>query len=99
MAPNNRVVNQLFGVQHGLSMGILTFDWGQITYNISPLSVPWWAAANIGLTVVFFYWIIVPILYVRRSCFFSPFSLSHYFMAVHERLVHLLPSFGVLTLL
>ncbi|KAF8263625.1 OPT oligopeptide transporter [Lactarius quietus] len=50
MAPNNPKVNQLFGVTHGLSMGILTFDWGQITFNGSPLPVPWWAAANIGAT-------------------------------------------------
>ena len=70
MAPNNRVVNQLFGVTHGMAMGVLTFDWGQITYNLSPLSVPWWAAANVGLTIVFFYWIITPILYVRCYCFF-----------------------------
>src|SRR5260221_582024 len=98
MAPNNRVVNQLFGVTHGMAMGVLTFDWGQISYVISPLAVPWWAAANVGLTIVVFYWIIAPILYVRRSCF-SPFPLSYYFIAVHERLVHFLPSFGILTLL
>jgi len=79
MAPNNRVVNQLFGVTHGMAMGVLTFDWGQITYNLSPLSVPWWAAANVGLTIVFFYWIITPILYVRCSWIFSvpAFSLFH----------------------
>ena len=70
MAPNNRVVNQLFGVTHGMAMGVLTFDWGQISYNISPLSVPWWAAVNLGFTIVFFYWILTPILYVWYSCFF-----------------------------
>ena len=53
-------------------MGILTFDWGQIAYNISPFCTPWWVAANAGFTIVFFYWFITPILYVRRSCFFSP---------------------------
>jgi hypothetical protein len=69
MAPNNAKVNQLFGVTHGLSMGILTFDWGQITaFNYSPLPVPWWAAANVGFTVVFFYWFLLPILYVRSPC-------------------------------
>jgi hypothetical protein len=73
MAPNNRVVNQLFGVMHGMAMGVLTFDWGQIAYNISPLSVPFWAAANVGITIVFFYWIITPILYVRRSYLFFSF--------------------------
>ena len=30
IAPNNIKVNQMFGVTHGLSMGLLTFDWGQI---------------------------------------------------------------------
>ena len=64
IAPNNSKVNQLFGTFHGLSFGLLTFDWGQITFNGSPLPVPWWAAANIGLTVVFFYWFLVPVLYV-----------------------------------
>ena len=70
MAPNNRVVNQLFGVTHGMAMGILTFDWGQIAYDSSPLFTPWWAAANIGLAIVIFYWIITPILYVRHPCSF-----------------------------
>ncbi|KAH9955686.1 small oligopeptide transporter [Russula dissimulans] len=63
IAPHNPTVNQLFGVTHGMSMGLLTFDWGQISFNNSPLPVPWWAAANIGATVVFFYWFLVPILY------------------------------------
>ena len=72
IAPNNRVVNQLFGVTHGMAMGILTFDWGQITYNGSPLVVPWWVAANGGLTIVIFYWIIIPILYVSHSLFSTP---------------------------
>ena len=69
MAPNNRVVNQLFGVTHGMAMGILTFDWGQIAYTGSPLATPWWVAANVGLTIVIFYWIIAPIIYVRHSFF------------------------------
>jgi hypothetical protein len=98
MAPNNRVVNQLFGVTHGLSMGVLTFDWGQISYNGSPLATPWWAAANTGIAIVIFFWIIAPILYVGLLVF-CPLPLSHYFIAVLERLVLRLPSFGVLTLL
>ena len=79
IAPDNRVVNQLFGVTHGMAMGILTFDWGQIAFNDSPLVSPWWVAANLGLTIVIFYWIIAPILYVRCSFLpaptvaFSPF--------------------------
>jgi len=66
IAPNNAKINQLFGVTHGLAMGVLTFDWGQITaFTGSPLPSPWWAAAHTGISVVFFAWILVPILYVR----------------------------------
>ena len=71
MAPNNVKVNQLFGVRHGLAMGILTFDWGQIAATGSPFITPWWVAANIGITIIFFYWFLVPILYVRPPCFDS----------------------------
>ncbi|KAI0247351.1 OPT oligopeptide transporter [Lactifluus subvellereus] len=64
IAPNNVKINQIFGVSHGLGMGVITFDWGVITaFIVSPLVVPWWAAANVGIAVVFFYWFIVPILY------------------------------------
>jgi hypothetical protein len=69
IAPNNAKVNQLFGVSHGLAMGILTFDWGQIAFIGSPFPIPWWAAANIGFSVAFFYWFLLPILYVRPPCF------------------------------
>ena len=59
-----------------MAMGVLTFDWGQITaFTGSPLASPWWATANIGFTVFFFYWIIIPILYVRCP-FLDPFYLS-----------------------
>lgn len=51
-------------------MGIFTFDWGQVTaFNGSPLAIPWWAMANCGVTIVLFYWILLPILYVRPPCF------------------------------
>jgi OPT oligopeptide transporter protein len=54
-------------------MGVLTFDWGQLTaFQGSPLLIPWWSAANVGLAVVLFYWILLPILYVSpRSTFHS----------------------------
>lgn len=32
IAPNNIVVNQLFGYVNGLGMSLVTFDWAQITY-------------------------------------------------------------------
>ncbi|KAH9167234.1 small oligopeptide transporter [Lactarius sanguifluus] len=81
IVPNNAKVNQMFGVTHGMAMGLFTFDWGQIAYNGSPLPVPWWAAANIGITVVFFYWFLVPILYFTNVWYtgFMPLVSSHSF--------------------
>jgi hypothetical protein len=32
------------------------------------LPVPWWAIANIGISMVVFYWIVTPIIYVRIDC-------------------------------
>ena len=75
IAPNNAKVNQIFGVRHGLAMGILSFDWGQISFAIDPFPTPWWAAANTGFNIIFFYWFLVPILYVRRNCY----CLSRFF--------------------
>jgi hypothetical protein len=81
IAPNNVKVNQFFGVSHGLAMGILTFDWGQIAFAGSPFSIPWWAAANTGFSIAFFYWILVPSLYVRRHYFYlSRFSFSEHWL-------------------
>lgn len=43
MAPQNPVVNQLFGGQTGLSLLPITFDWTQIAgYVGSPLIPPWY---------------------------------------------------------
>jgi hypothetical protein len=63
IAPQNRVINQLFGVSTGLGMSVLTFDWSQITWIGSPLTTPWWAEVNIGIGFILFYWIITPIMY------------------------------------
>jgi hypothetical protein len=42
MAPQNVVVNQIFGGQTGLSFLPITFDWTQISgYVGSPLVPPW----------------------------------------------------------
>lgn len=40
IAPNNLVVNALFGTSTGLGMGIFTFDWSLISYIGSPLVTP-----------------------------------------------------------
>nr|ODN93225.1 OPT family small oligopeptide transporter [Cryptococcus depauperatus CBS 7841] len=66
IAPNNNIVNELFGVSTGLGMSILTFDWTQITWIGNPLTTPWWAEVNIGLGFLLFYWILTPILYYNN---------------------------------
>ena len=40
IAPNNLVVNALFGTSSGLGMGVLTFDWSMISFIGSPLVTP-----------------------------------------------------------
>jgi hypothetical protein len=94
-ALDNLVVNQLFGVNTGLGMGILTFDWSQIIWIGSPLTTPWWAEANVGAGFILFYWIVVPIIYYTNVgpctsnspvvCYhthlFSPYSSQTWYTA------------------
>jgi OPT family small oligopeptide transporter len=68
LAPNNVVINQLFGVNRGLGMSILTFDWATITTaNSSPLMAPWWSEVNVLFGFVLFFWIITPALYYTNT--------------------------------
>jgi hypothetical protein len=63
VAPKNVPVNQLFGVRSGMGMGVLTFDWSQISWIGSPLmgkflvlylySGPCW----LRVFLLFFFWI------------------------------------------
>ncbi|KAJ2906185.1 hypothetical protein MKZ38_002610 [Zalerion maritima] len=56
IAPQNAVVNQLFGGVTGISLLPITFDWTQIAgYIGSPLIPPWHAIANTLIGVVFFF--------------------------------------------
>ena len=56
IAPNNVVVNQLFGGTTGLSLIPITFDWTQITGFVgSPLVPPFHAIANTLMGVLIFY--------------------------------------------
>lgn len=41
IAPDNIVVNQLFGYVTGLGMSLITFDWAQITYISEYVFVEW----------------------------------------------------------
>ncbi|KZO90436.1 OPT oligopeptide transporter [Calocera viscosa TUFC12733] len=78
IAPNNFVVNSLFGYQTGLGMGFVTFDWSQIAYTGSPLVTPWWAQANVFACLVIIYWIAAPIMYYKNVFFaqYLPMSSS-----------------------
>jgi OPT family oligopeptide transporter len=56
MAPDNPMVNQIFGGSTGLSVIPITFDWTQITGFLgSPLQTPWHAIANIMIGVTTFF--------------------------------------------
>ncbi|KAN0134939.1 OPT domain containing protein [Lactarius tabidus] len=72
IAPNNVVVNSLFGSISGLGMGLFSFDWGMITSMGSPLVIPWWAQINMMTGFILFGWIICPILWAKNA-FFSQY--------------------------
>jgi OPT family small oligopeptide transporter len=72
IAPNNVVVNTLFGTNTGLGMGLLTFDWSMITYIGSPLVTPWWSELNTTAALVICFWFITPILYFTNT-FYSKY--------------------------
>ena len=64
----NIVINQLFGTERGLGMGLLTFDWSQAAWVGSPLMIPWWAEVHMFLGFVIFWWIVQPALYYTNVC-------------------------------
>lgn len=47
LVPKNVPINQLFGVESGLGMSVITFDWTQVSWIGSPLMVPWWAEVHV----------------------------------------------------
>lgn len=50
-------------------MGLLTFDWSQISYLIPPLVIPWWAQVNIFIGFAIAFWAVAPaIYYTNVSC-------------------------------
>ncbi|KAG9312692.1 OPT oligopeptide transporter protein-domain-containing protein [Chiua virens] len=76
IAPDNVVVNQLFGYQSGLGMSLITFDWSQISYIGSPLATPWWAEANIAVAFMFFIWFLTPVLYYTNTWYAAYLPIS-----------------------
>ncbi|PPQ71007.1 hypothetical protein CVT26_014269 [Gymnopilus dilepis] len=78
IAPNNVVVNALFGNTTGLGMSILTFDWSQIAFIGSPLVTPWWSQMNTGVAFVLMFWIVAPALYFTNVWNTAFFPISSY---------------------
>ncbi|KAF8168231.1 OPT oligopeptide transporter [Crassisporium funariophilum] len=78
IAPNNVVVNALFGTNTGLGMSILTFDWGMIAFIGSPLVTPWWSQMNTGVAFVIMFWLVAPILYFSNVWNSAYFPISAY---------------------
>jgi OPT family small oligopeptide transporter len=75
-APNNTVVNNLFGMSTGLGLMPTTFDWSQIAYNGSPLVVPFWAQANVFAGWLVIFALVTPILYYTNTWYTSYLPLS-----------------------
>lgn len=64
IAPNNVIVNQLFGSRTGLGMLPITFNWNQVAgYAGSPLIPPFFAVGNIFASIVVVFWILTPIIH------------------------------------
>lgn len=75
-APDNKVVNNLFGMTTSLGYLPTTFDWGQIAYNGSPLVVPFWAQANVFAGWFCVYAMAAPILYYTNTWFTAYLPLT-----------------------
>jgi OPT family small oligopeptide transporter len=76
IAPNNLVVNALFGTNTGLGMSVLTFDWSMIAFIGSPLVTPWWSQMNTGAAFILIFWIIAPIVYFTNTWNTAFFPMS-----------------------
>ncbi|EIM86112.1 OPT oligopeptide transporter [Stereum hirsutum FP-91666 SS1] len=61
--PNNQKVNAIFGMNSGLGLLPISFDWTVISYAGQPLTTPFWVTANCFAAVAIFYLFIAPILY------------------------------------
>lgn len=79
LAPQNPVINQLFGASTGLSILPITFDWTQIAGFVgSPLIPPWHAIANTLICVVSFFIVGASVLHYTGAWYgeFLPMSDS-----------------------
>jgi OPT family small oligopeptide transporter len=79
IAPNNVIVNKVFGGWSGMALIPLTFDWTTITgFITSPLIYPWHAIGNSLVGLVVFYWIASAGLHFTGTWYadYLPFSAS-----------------------
>ncbi|EAU81526.2 hypothetical protein CC1G_10984 [Coprinopsis cinerea okayama7 len=79
IVPENVTVNALFGVNTGLGMSVLTFDWSMIAFVGSPLVTPWWSEMNTAVAFIVVFWIICPIIYFTNTWETSFFPISDYY--------------------
>ncbi|ODV91403.1 hypothetical protein CANCADRAFT_123500 [Tortispora caseinolytica NRRL Y-17796] len=77
IAPNNDVVNQLFGASSGLGLMPVSFDWNQIAgYIGSPLIPPFFTIGTTALSIILIYWTVVPAIYYTNTFFSSYLPIS-----------------------
>jgi OPT oligopeptide transporter protein len=77
--PDNILINQLFGMTHGMALVPITFDWTQISGFLgSPLVTPWFAAANILVGLVLWIWIVCGIIHFTNIWEGNYFPFSSY---------------------
>ncbi|AGO10609.1 AaceriABR156Wp [[Ashbya] aceris (nom. inval.)] len=79
IAPENVVINQVFGSTSGLGLLPITFDWNQIAgYVGSPLVPPVSAIFTILCSMVTIYWIVVPAIHYSNTWYgkYVPVSKS-----------------------
>ncbi|TFK30379.1 OPT-domain-containing protein [Coprinopsis marcescibilis] len=79
IVPRNPTVNALFGVNTGLGMSVLTFDWSMIAFIGSPLVTPWWSEMNTAIAFVLVFWVACPIIYFTNVWHSAYFPISSYF--------------------
>lgn len=82
IAPDNVLINTLFGAWSGMDLLPLTFDWNQIiAYQPSPLVTPSWAILNILGGCILFLWIVSPALHWSNVWYgkYFPFSSATIF--------------------
>ncbi|KAJ7074114.1 OPT oligopeptide transporter [Mycena amicta] len=63
IAPHNQKVNTIFGMNSGLGLIPISFDWTVISYAGAPLTTPFYVTANAFAAIAIFYLLIAPILY------------------------------------